>query len=216
LPGKVRVKASWRYRLHSSDRIKVKIQAEIIHTSMDSLITIPTPESTLGSVFPSAEKWLATITEERRRLQEDQDGLRERETNLREYEARLRSLQAEIDASHLALINYQTMAPPASASNATRPPSGTPFTSDPSLPTPWEKFQRAREIFEAEQKNLREDRVALHEQEAQIKRRAESVAVREAEIAKREATLVTATTTQPKPGNPEPVAAKKMFGRRKR
>ena len=68
---------------------------------MDSIISFPTPEPELKVARPPAEKWAATLAEERLRLQEDQDSLREREGNLREYESRLRMLQAEIEAGRM-------------------------------------------------------------------------------------------------------------------
>ena len=65
---------------------------------MDTIIKFPTAEAALKPARSPAEKWAATVAEERRRLQEDNESLRERESNLREYEARLRILQAEIEA----------------------------------------------------------------------------------------------------------------------
>ena len=165
---------------------------------MDSIISFPTPEPELKVARPPAEKWAATLAEERLRLQEDQDSLRERETNLREYESRLRMLQAEIEAGRMisatnAPIVTQRSTPPMFQ----RPSSRAPFTDDPALQVAWEKLHRAREILEAEQKNLRDDRVSIREQEVMVKQRLEEIAEREARLAEREAIVAAATPPAP-------------------
>lgn len=159
---------------------------------MNSTITFPPAEPTLKLPRPSAEKWAATLAEERRRLQEDQDALREREQNLRDYEARLRALQAEIDAvrTNAAAPATTESRPPAPV--FMRPSSRAPFHDDVALQGAWEKLHRAREIFEAEQKNMRDDRIAMREMETQMKRREEAVAAREQWVAAREALVAEA------------------------
>src|SRR5258708_1836759 len=129
----------------------------------------PTPPNSVSTpplklARPPAEKWAATLGEERRRLQEDHDALRGRESNLREYEARLRAWQAEIDAGRLATAGTRPTAPVPVQVQAPAAPmflrsSGHPFTEDPALLTAWEKLHRAREILEAEQTHLRDDRI---------------------------------------------------------
>ncbi len=160
---------------------------------MDSLISFPAPEPDLKLARPSAEKWAATLAEERLRLQEDQEALREREDNLREYETRLRMLQAEIEAGRSAMPS-----PAAHASRSTPPMSHRAMTrasfgDDVSLTAAWEKLHRAREILEAEQKNLRDDRISIRELEIMVKQRAEEIADREARLMEREAMLAAAT-----------------------
>jgi hypothetical protein len=160
-------------------------------------ITFPPPEPELKLARPSAEKWAATLAEERLRLQEDQEILREREKNLREYESRLRSLQAEIESVRAPAA---TAAPVSTAHARVTPPlfhrpsSRAPFSEDPALQVAWEKLHRAREILEAEQKNLRDERIAIREQETLVKRREEELTVREARLAEREALVAAATT----------------------
>ena len=73
---------------------------------MNSPITFPAPAPELKLARPSAEKWNATLAEERRRLQEDHDALRERESNLREYEARLRAWLQRLDATPEWVANW--------------------------------------------------------------------------------------------------------------
>src|SRR3954462_7035343 len=161
---------------------------------MNTPITFPPPEPTLKLVRPTAEKWAATLAEERRRLHEDHEALREREQNLRDYEARLRSLQAEIDAARPAVAHVPVASIARSTSgNFLRPSSKAPFNEDPALQAAWEKLHRARELLEAEQKNLRDDRIALHELDRTLKDRELSVAAREAKIAEREALIAAAT-----------------------
>lgn len=172
---------------------------------MDSIISFPSPEPELKIARPPAEKWAATLAEERLRLQEDQDSLREREDNLREYESRLRMLQAEIEAGRSLAAAAQTQAPMApqrsTPSLFQRPSSRAPFTDDPALQVAWEKLHRAREILEAEQKNLRDDRVSIREQEVMVKQRLEEIGEREVQLAEREALVLAA---MPAPEAPEP------------
>lgn len=169
---------------------------------MNSAITFPPPAPTLKLARPSAEKWAATLAEERRRLQEDQEALREREENLREYEARLRTLQAEIEAGRTmtpasASTPRVTAATRTASSGATavpfhRPSSRAPFTDDTALQAAWEKLHRARELLEAEQTHLRDDRIAMRDMEVGLKKREEALAEREARLAEREALVLAA------------------------
>lgn len=165
---------------------------------MNPTVTFPPPAPELKLPRASAEKWAATLAEERRRLQEDQDALREREHNLREYEARLRGWQAEIDAGRSATIPPQTTAAGTVVTPANRA-SRAPFAEDPALQAAWEKLHRAREILEAEQLHLRDDRMAVREMENMVKKREEAVALQESKLAAREA-LVAAATPAPKKG----------------
>lgn len=155
---------------------------------MNSTITFPAPEPSLKLNRPSTEKWAATLAEERRRLEEDQEALRERENNLKEYESRLRSLQAEIEAGRAASANVgRSTVPPYQ-----RPATVVPFQDDPALQAAWEKLHRAREILEAEQNHMRDDRIAARDQQAQLKQREEALAIREAALAEREALIAEA------------------------
>lgn len=163
---------------------------------MNSIVTFP-PAAPELKLPRATEKWAAALAEERRRLQEDQDALREREGNLRDYEARLRGWQAEIDASRAGL------APKASAPAASTPgaplttlprPSRSPFTpEDPMLQAAWEKLHRSRELLEAEQAHLRDDRILIREQEIANKTRADALDAREAALVTREALVAAAT-----------------------
>src|SRR3954462_7994759 len=110
---------------------------------MNSTITFPPAEPTLKLARP-AEKWAATLAEERLRLQEDQEILRAREQNLREYESRLRLLQAEIEAGRVAVANQVSPSSRSAAPMGTRPATSAPFHSDPALHAAWEKLHRAR------------------------------------------------------------------------
>jgi DNA repair exonuclease SbcCD ATPase subunit len=166
---------------------------------MNPIITFPPAEPALKLPRVSAEKWAETLAEERRRLQEDQEALREREENLREYEARLRALQAEIDANRTPVPRASTGSSP----GFQRPSSRTPFQDDPGLQAAWEKLHRAREILEAEQTHLRDDRMSLREQQAAMKLREQAVAEREMRIAAREAALAETRG----PAEPEPIAS---------
>ncbi len=163
---------------------------------MNPPITFPPSAPILKLARPSSEKWAATLAEERKRLQEDMDALRVREENLREYEARLRALQAEIDAGrqHAAPVTSR----PGSAVPFVRPGSRAPFVEqDAALQAGWEKLHRARELLEAEQAHLRDDRIAQREHETLLKQREHAVAERETRLAEREAMLREAAPVAP-------------------
>jgi hypothetical protein len=115
--------------------------------------------------------------EERRRMDNDIEALRLREANLREYEARLRVWQEQIE----------TVPHP----GATTGPAAArvPGEGDPVLKTAWDKLIRARELLEAEQAHLRDDRLNLKESAAVLKRREEALALREARVSQREEQL---------------------------
>lgn len=163
---------------------------------MNPSINLPPPAPALKLARPSAEKWAATLAEERRRLQEDQEALRERESNLREYESRLRILQADIEAARgAAPAVAQVFAGTGSRapiSHFQRPTSRAPFIDDAGLQLAWEKLHRAHELFEAEQAHLRDDRIAISELADATKRREEAVAARELRLAEREALVAAA------------------------
>lgn len=180
---------------------------------MNSPITFPSPEPALKLSRPSPDKWAATLAEERRRLQEDHEALREREQNLRDYESRLRVLQSEIEAGRAAPA-VTTPAPTRNTAPAfARLTSRTPFAEDTVLQTGWEKLHRARELLEAEERNLRDTRISLHEQEQQVKRREEAVAEREARAAERESLLLDANAPAEPIAGEHTMSAVTMFTR---
>lgn len=169
---------------------------------MNPAIAFPPPGPTLKLARPASEKWAATLTEERRRLFEDQQALRERETNLREYEKRLRALQAEIEAGRnggVVPASGQTVVP------VINRPTTRPVVADgAALQAAWEKLHRAREILEAEQSHLRDDRLTHRAREADLKQREMAIARREAEMARREELMVAAAS--------QPIASEHTMG----
>jgi hypothetical protein len=166
---------------------------------MNPPVTFPVPAPELKLPRPSADKWAATLAEERRRLQEDQDALRERESNLREYEERLRNWQAQLDAGRQGAIPAAQGLRVNLPGVSFKPTTPTVVSDDTALQLAWEKLHRARELLEAEQTHLRDDRMTLREMEITIRRREEAVALREAQLDEREKLILAAT--------PPPVAA---------
>lgn len=156
---------------------------------MNTPITFPPPAPEL-KLPRASEKWAATLVEERRRLQEDLNILREREENLRAYEARLRTWQSEIDASRAGGPSARTS--PSTPEPFHRSSGATPASEDPALQAAWEKVHRAREILEAEQTHLRNDRIELHDQRETLKLREAGLEQRETAVAEREAALADA------------------------
>ncbi len=168
------------------------------HIAMNSPITFPPAAPALKLTRAPAEKWAASLAEERRRLQEDQEALREREANLRDYEARLRALQMEIEAGRAGTV----AAVRPTATPFVRPSSRAPFVDDAALQAAWEKLHRAREILEAEQSHMRDERIVHQERETVLKQREDGVVAREAAVAEREAVLLAAHG-----GEREPIAS---------
>ncbi len=150
----------------------------------------------------SGEKWALALAEERRRLFEDQNMMRDREQNLRAYEARLHVLQSEIDASrarHAPALRKEPW------------PGSNELGMERDLSAGWEKLHRTREILEAEQRNMRDERVAWRDLAAELKRRAEAVAAREADLDAREAQL-DETMRSPLPSESASVSVTRFFG----
>lgn len=162
---------------------------------MNSPITFPPAAPALKLTRAPAEKWAASLAEERRRLQEDHEALREREANLRDYEARLRALQLEIEAGRTGT----TSATRPTAAPFLRPSSKAPFADDVALQAAWEKLHRAREILEAEQSHMRDERIVQQDREAIVKQREAAVAAREATVEEREELLVAAHDSSHEP-----------------
>lgn len=126
-------------------------------------------------------------------LAADLEALREREMNLRDYESRLRNWQSQLDA---ALVK-PPVAVGGSGSPFPRAASSSPFGGDVSLEAAWEKFHRAHALLEAEQHQMRDDRIALREMELALKRRETEVAQREEAVAERERLLAEALARSP-------------------
>lgn len=109
---------------------------------------------------------IEAATAARWRIADELDEIRRREANLHDYETRLRALQSKFDSQ-----------PP--------PPTTTPAT-DEALALAWNRFYRARELLDVEQKQLREDRLAHRDAELALKQRAARLDEREAALAERE------------------------------
>lgn len=170
---------------------------------MNSTIVLPRPEPALKLVRPSAEKWAATLAEERRRLEEDQEALREREENLRRYEARLRVLQVEIEAGRNGRGPATNL--PVAAEQPVDSGKREPEGDENALVAAWSKLHRARELLEAEQAHLREDRHAIREQDAALRHRETALEAREQTLAEREQRLEHASVSC------EPVASEQTM-----
>jgi len=110
----------------------------------------------------------------------DLEALREREANLREYENWLRTWQAQLDTERARMSGTSSETP------SLRVSSGAPVPTDASLDAAWEKFYRARSLMEAEQNQMRDDRMMLRDAETTLKRREAELAEREARLAEAE------------------------------
>ncbi len=134
----------------------------------------------------SAVAETSAVSGERLRLDAEWQGLHEREENLRAYEVQLRAMQADIDARR----------EPESSTSV------SPFPADElSLQSAWDKLIRARELLEAEQTHLRDDRLSMKAELANMHRRQANLATREALVSAREE-----RAAAPEPAVAEPIA----------
>ena len=138
----------------------------------------------------SAGALTASQAAERHNLELDLEALRDRENNLRDYEARLRSWQTQLENTVPPQPPTHYVAPVAIA----RSTSHAPFENEMALQAGWEKLMRARELLEAEQAHVRDDRLNLKETAALLKRHEAALTAREAGLAQREAILTAAMT----------------------
>jgi len=120
----------------------------------------------------------AQLAHEKRRWHDDLDLLRDREENLRVYEARLREIQSQLEADRVLWFSTQS-----------KPAQVSPFVNDAALKEAWTKLQRATELLEAEQSNLKDERLTMTDREAAVKRREELVRDREIKTALNEKRL---------------------------
>jgi len=180
--------------------------------------TFPKPDNPRRRDFESMAPLLAepaprvgVLAEERARIEADMEVLRETEANLKAYEKRLRKMQEGIDAT-IRQRRAETAAPaPVRTKDATAVPFGG--VSDP-LRLEWDKLSRARELLELEQAHLRGDRIALRDETAVVRRRAQAAAEREARVAEREEAMlagqapVGTATAAPESAESAPMLAK--------
>ena len=152
----------------------------------------PKPELRLAHASERAEVTSASQAAERHILDQDYEALRDRETNLRDYEARLRAWQAQIESGLQQPATPHYVSPIAMS----RVPSMAPFEGDTALQAGWEKLLRARELLEAEQAHVRDDRLNLKETAALLKRHEVALMARETSLAQREEFLAAATAAQ--------------------
>ncbi len=128
------------------------------------------PESDLNAVPPD-QRW---------QFAEALADLHAREDNLRAYEEHLRGWQAQIDAARASAPARR------SSQHPFIPPASVFPREDMGLHGAWEKLHRARELLEAEQKHLVDDRLLLREQEEALKQREAALVQREQRLVARE------------------------------
>lgn len=170
-------------------------------SSANSPTRRPRASSTAPAFLATPAPNQNALAEERRRLDEDIAELRQTEANLQAYEKRLRALQAEIEAA--GRRERSATQAPVRAKGRTK----SPFAGNADeLKEGWEKLIRAREILEVEQAHVRGDRLALSDETAVVRRRAQAVAEREVRVTEREQNLEAfeadrATAVPPAPGS---------------
>jgi DNA repair exonuclease SbcCD ATPase subunit len=128
-------------------------------------------------------------------LAADLETLREREENLRKYEVRLRDWQAQLDAT--VAQTSRGSGTPFPRPLGSNPFAGQASSADPALEAAWSKFHRARALLEAEQNQLRDDRLAFRDLQAALEKRSAELAAREAALAEREEALAMQNSPAP-------------------
>jgi hypothetical protein len=155
-----------------------------MHNAPDITFPQASPELKVKRARPAGEtdkSVPALRPEEQRTLAEMIADLQVREQNLRAYEAHLREWQEHLDAARAAGTPQRPSLHPFA------PPAAFVLPrEDAGLQAAWEKVHRARELLEAEQKHLVEDRLLLQEREEALKKREALLAAREARIVARE------------------------------
>jgi hypothetical protein len=193
---------------------------------MNHTISFPPPKPELilsQHIAERAEPAPASQSAERYSLDQDLEALRDREANLKEYEAHLRAWQAQIDGGQPAAAPAPAQYQAPAFHGLTL--SGSPFEGDAALHAAWEKLHRARELLEAEQTHVRDDRLTLKETAAQLQRHEAALVARESYLAKREELLAEASARMVEELKQSPSAiarlaqgplamAKSVFGRK--
>ncbi|MBS0631375.1 MAG: hypothetical protein JSS11_05640 [Verrucomicrobia bacterium] len=112
-------------------------------------------------------------------LAEEFERLRACEENLRAYEARLRAWQERLESGAAAAPEPATPVPAQALSRG-------PCANEAGLQEAWRKFYRSRELLEAEERHLRDERLMAQGRETELKRREQAVALREKALAEHE------------------------------
>lgn len=124
-----------------------------------------------------SETSVETETAARWQIADELAEMRRREANLAEYESRLRVWQSQLDAQSRSR---------GETSNPFIRPAANTMADDPVLTSAWGRLYRARELLEAEQRQMRDDRIAHRDAELALKRREAELDAREARLTERE------------------------------
>lgn len=143
----------------------------------------------------------------RAQLSTDIEVMQQKEASLREYEQRLR-----------LLMDHNRQGQPATQANQVYVTSGP--DSQAALDAEWEKYNRAHALLEAARRGLTDDRLAFKEREEKLALRELDVArreawlkVREQELAATDAVKSAAAETKPTFTSAPFLAAKNLFTR---
>jgi hypothetical protein len=147
---------------------------------------------------------ISQLEKMQQQIMSDMEALRVQENNLRAYEMRLRETTPPTPLARPAGSN-------------SRPPLGSE-----SLDEEWEKLRRSRTLLEAERRAFTDERLALRESQADIKRREEALRQRESWVELREKELAAKSFAPPPSAQPPRpsftrapfAAAKNMFSLR--
>ena len=176
---------------------------------MNSPITFPPFEPKLKLPRRASEGAPVDIAAESRRLQEEAGAQREREAQVFQNEERLRELEAQLLAAAGGAQPRHEGVSESAAPFYHRPGCTEHAESELVLQTGWEQLKRARALLEAEQRELRDQRLALRELEVQVTRREAAATAREHTLAQREARVAAAEAAQvPEPAESESVMAR--------
>lgn len=130
-----------------------------------------------------AQQETAHLEKLRAQLSTDMEAMQQKEASLKEYEQRLR-----------LLMDHNRQGQPAPQANQVYVTSGP--NSQAALDAEWEKYNRAHALLEAARRGLTDDRLAFKEREERLALREQEVARREAWIKAREQELAAAQAVQ--------------------
>ena len=175
---------------------------------------------------------ISQLEKMRAQIMSDMEAMRAQETNLKAFEARIRDSMPPIPFSGSRPSFEIGGSRPAfetgsrsSFESGSRPSFEVRSNANnPNLDAEWEKFQRARALFEAERRGLTDERLLLREERDVLKQREETLKLREEAIKQREAQVAIREKNikpddeppPPKPTSSSPfIAAKNLFGLRR-
>ena len=160
---------------------------------MNTSITFPPFAPKLQLPRRAPEITSADLAAQSRRLQDETTALWERKEQLFGEVAQLQAMRAESETEATSVSPSQlSESSDTGAPFFHRPGSAAPVHSEMALQSGWDQLKRARALLEAEQRELRDQRISVRDLEGQVARREAALGAREAAVTRREACVAAA------------------------